>query len=333
MRLICPNCDAQYEVGEGVIPADGRDVQCSNCGHTWFQYPEGYDDRPVEELEDDRALTAQVQNHHPEDALEEDDFETSLRAALDEGHDDDFPDTTENLQDDVNVDDEPWDEVHEPISPPSEEPVEEDTEPAVSAAVATAAAASAATAVRRELPDDIADILRAEAQRESEARSNEPTSKLETQSDLGLDEAQDAGDQRAEKARRRMAQFRMDGEEEAPVSKPAKGSSRRAALPDIEDINSTLRATTDRKRETAAAATDPAQKSRSKRAGFRTGFYLMILVAIVFGVAYVMAPQIIEMVPMLEPYINMWVGFADQMRWALDDLMRMAVQKITELTG
>ena len=75
MRLICPNCDAQYEVGEGVIPADGRDVQCSNCGHTWFQYPEGYDDRPVEELEDDRALTAQVQNHHPEDALEEDDFE------------------------------------------------------------------------------------------------------------------------------------------------------------------------------------------------------------------------------------------------------------------
>ncbi|MGJ5621471.1 zinc-ribbon domain-containing protein, partial [Sulfitobacter sp. MF3-043] len=34
MRLICPNCDAQYEV----MPTDGRDVQCSNCGQTWFQH-------------------------------------------------------------------------------------------------------------------------------------------------------------------------------------------------------------------------------------------------------------------------------------------------------
>lgn len=37
MRLICPNCAAQYEVEDHVIPAAGRDVQCSNCGHTWFQ--------------------------------------------------------------------------------------------------------------------------------------------------------------------------------------------------------------------------------------------------------------------------------------------------------
>ena len=37
MRLICPNCGAQYEVPESVIPETGRDVQCSSCGHTWFQ--------------------------------------------------------------------------------------------------------------------------------------------------------------------------------------------------------------------------------------------------------------------------------------------------------
>ncbi|MEN9012433.1 MAG: zinc-ribbon domain-containing protein, partial [Yoonia sp.] len=37
MRLICPNCGAQYEVADDVIPLDGRDVQCSNCGHTWFE--------------------------------------------------------------------------------------------------------------------------------------------------------------------------------------------------------------------------------------------------------------------------------------------------------
>ena len=37
MRLICPNCSAQYEVPADVIPAEGRDVQCSNCQETWFQ--------------------------------------------------------------------------------------------------------------------------------------------------------------------------------------------------------------------------------------------------------------------------------------------------------
>lgn len=39
MRLTCPNCSAQYEVDEAVIPKAGRDVQCSACGNTWYQYP------------------------------------------------------------------------------------------------------------------------------------------------------------------------------------------------------------------------------------------------------------------------------------------------------
>ena len=37
MRLICPNCDAQYDIADDVIPEGGRDVQCSSCTHTWFQ--------------------------------------------------------------------------------------------------------------------------------------------------------------------------------------------------------------------------------------------------------------------------------------------------------
>lgn len=39
MRLTCPNCGARYEVPDGVIPAAGRDVQCSDCGKTWHQTP------------------------------------------------------------------------------------------------------------------------------------------------------------------------------------------------------------------------------------------------------------------------------------------------------
>ena len=36
MRLICPNCTAEYEIPEDAIPAVGRDLQCSSCGVTWL---------------------------------------------------------------------------------------------------------------------------------------------------------------------------------------------------------------------------------------------------------------------------------------------------------
>lgn len=36
MRLTCPKCDAEYDIPDRVIPLTGRDVQCSNCGKTWF---------------------------------------------------------------------------------------------------------------------------------------------------------------------------------------------------------------------------------------------------------------------------------------------------------
>ncbi|MFT6104058.1 MAG: putative Zn finger-like uncharacterized protein [Paracoccaceae bacterium] len=40
MRLICPECGAQYAVEDGLIPASGRDVQCSNCQANWFEKPD-----------------------------------------------------------------------------------------------------------------------------------------------------------------------------------------------------------------------------------------------------------------------------------------------------
>ena len=41
MRLTCPNCDAVYEVPADAVPPEGRDVQCTNCGHSWYQvHPE-----------------------------------------------------------------------------------------------------------------------------------------------------------------------------------------------------------------------------------------------------------------------------------------------------
>lgn len=36
IRIECPRCRAIYEVGRELIAMDGRDVQCSNCGHEWY---------------------------------------------------------------------------------------------------------------------------------------------------------------------------------------------------------------------------------------------------------------------------------------------------------
>ena len=36
MRLTCPNCGAEYEVSDGMIPAAGRHVQCTACHTRWF---------------------------------------------------------------------------------------------------------------------------------------------------------------------------------------------------------------------------------------------------------------------------------------------------------
>ncbi len=47
MRLVCPNCDAVYEVADTAVPASGREVQCSACAHRWFHRPASGDAAPV----------------------------------------------------------------------------------------------------------------------------------------------------------------------------------------------------------------------------------------------------------------------------------------------
>ncbi len=39
MRIVCPNCNAQYEIDPALLPPEGREVQCSGCGTVWFQKP------------------------------------------------------------------------------------------------------------------------------------------------------------------------------------------------------------------------------------------------------------------------------------------------------
>lgn len=52
MRLTCPNCGAEYEVPEGVIPPGGKHVQCSACHTRWFmQGPTLSEDQILHRLE------------------------------------------------------------------------------------------------------------------------------------------------------------------------------------------------------------------------------------------------------------------------------------------
>lgn len=250
MRLICPNCDAQYEVVDDVIPSEGRDVQCSNCGQTWFQ-------------------------HHPDHAPKDPE---EAKAPAD-------------------------------LAPPDDTPVADEER------------ADAPEPQRRELDPSVADILRQEAELEAQARATEAEA-LESQPDLGLDNAETDADRRAREARARMA--RMRGEDAAPqqVSEAAATAaaigSRRDLLPDIEEINSTLRSTGDRQSAPAAdAAADPAEMTTNK-SGFRRGFTLMILFAVILGAIYVFAPDIARAVPQADPFLSAYVAQVDSARVWLD---------------
>ena len=47
MRVTCPNCASQYDLPDGVVPASGRELRCSECGHVWFHRPQQAGTYPV----------------------------------------------------------------------------------------------------------------------------------------------------------------------------------------------------------------------------------------------------------------------------------------------
>lgn len=259
MRLVCPNCDAEYEVDATVIPENGRDVQCSNCGHAWFQLPP--------EVEAEMAA---------EEALYEAPPAAFVAAA-------------------------------ERVSEPEAEPVR--------------AAAVEPEPVRRSIDESVLAVLREEAEREVEARKVE-TPVVETQPDLGLEAPAEQG-----LVARRLA--RLKGEPEAA----AKPQTRREMLPEIEEINSTLRASTEKRTGEAAAVAETMQPATPKGAGFRNGFSLMLLLAVLLLAAYVMAPELAQQIPALAGPLKTYVALVDQARLALDGLLQAAIGLLHGASG
>ena len=237
MRLICPNCGAQYEVPTEVIPTEGRDVQCSACSNTWFQTR---------------------------------------------------PDHDAGLADDVDR------ASVEPVElPPEPEPAPEPVQ-------------DAPTMMWQELDPEISDVLRQEAEFEAAARAAEQCTPLETQPDLGLEaKPENERECRAREVRKRMARMRGEPEPDE-VAVTAAAGSRRDLLPNIEEINSTLRSSGERRRPAEATDADlpgTTPKVRRKGQGFRRGFFGMMLLAVLAVGAYVFGPKISEMVPAAEPIV------------------------------
>jgi predicted nucleic acid-binding Zn-ribbon protein len=249
-------------VSDGVIPFEGRDVQCSNCGDTWFQA-------------------------HPENEVTAAEADTSDASA--EASDTDAPNSRLPPQDeaaDAFVDDEP------------EAPEGTDTSLPPSA---------------RGMDPSVSDILREEAERESKIRETETG--LESQPDLGLDDSDDEGERRARQARERMA--RIKGEKPSPVAEDPAGS-RKGLLPDIEEINSSLRSG-DKKEATQNVPADPTDlPPRPKKRGFTRGLALVLLIAVLLGFAYKMAPDIARTVPQADPMLSAYVALVDQARLWVD---------------
>jgi len=248
MRLICPNCGAQYEVDTGLIPETGRDVQCSNCGHGWFQHPE--------DLVTDEAADALA-----EEAAEQAEQDNARR--------------------------------------------------------------------RRELDPDVADVLREEAEREAAARKAEAGDGLESQPDLGLDDGDGTSTERTAAARARMDRLR--GLENPPKTSAVEDfASRKKLLPDVDEINSTLRS--DEARGETPVLDDLGPVPRRRR-GFRTGFFLVLLVCIIAVGVYALAPTIARTVPQAEPYLASYVEAVNGLRTQVNGWVETGVARVRDLIG
>jgi predicted Zn finger-like uncharacterized protein len=327
MRLICPSCGAQYEVDADLIPEAGRDVQCSACGHTWFEEPgasaafeEGTEPVAVTEAEpevsEEPATLADVppppvapvrsprRTVTPEIAeilREEAEREKAARLAEAQAG---LERQEELFLDDIAVpvdrrvasapvtgaDDPPESDGQPPQDagpPPGGETPRAEEPEARSEADPVAAAVTAAMAQEAEMPAEVA-VAAAPAALDVPAAAIRPAEPPPVQP--------------------------------APVAAPA----RRDRLPDIEEINSTLRPAGERSHSSADGETEAASGR-----GFRMGFSLVLLIAAALALIYVYAPRIIAAAPATAPVVEPYANAVDSARLWLD----LRLQDLVEALG
>lgn len=398
MRLTCPNCGAQYEVPDDIIPTGGRDVQCSNCGNTWFQvHPDMQAEEPVEDVVEDavaEASTDAASQETPEEEVFEEiePPELSIEAEP-EDNQDFFEDAVEENPDDLDLGGEDWDletednwteagpshsndgsvldegaekhveevtdvapereveaqvevgedpepdDYEESLETTSGQKADHDTEATSEAAAVKDTLAEAEPAPKpRGLDASVKDILREEVEYESRARAAEQPESLETQGDLGLDRGEDrstATNRQADESANRLRRLRGqdDAATAAAVAATVRSSkdTRRDLLPDIEEINSTLRTSGDAPRNPDLGQKTSNGANRAR--GFRLGFALVILLAGAAVFVYSSHDSLSQSYPQAAPYIDSYMASANGVRVWLDDKVAGLFLKLNALTG
>jgi predicted Zn finger-like uncharacterized protein len=263
MRLTCPNCRAQYEVADSAIPARGRDVQCSSCGHAWFERPpEVSDPEPVPAA----APAARVTTPSTDTAAP----------------------------------------APKPVEPKAETPAE----PALS------------PAPKRAIDPAVAEILRAEAAREARERRQEAETGLQSQEEFSFDQAL--------ATRSDAAPVAEDTDTPGAATARRTEVPRRDLLPDIEEINSSLRAKSVLRAGAADAMTEEELEERARRGrGFRLGFSSILLVALFALLLYSYADVIVRTVPALGGPMEAYVEQVNALRLWLDGRMAEGASAIS----
>ena len=197
---------------------------------------------------------------------------------------------------------------------------------------------------RKPLDDGLLSILREEAEREAAQRRAEGSSELETQDELNLEERETSEDaERAAEAaaadlarRRKTAQDFSDlneseedrvadllGEDDEDM-RAIRGRER---LPDIDEINSTLTATSDREGDSVAEFSP--EMARRRRSGFSRGFIFVMAVTAILALLYAFAPDIAAKVPALKSPLTQYVVAVDEGRIWLDDQLQILTHRLS----
>jgi predicted Zn finger-like uncharacterized protein len=250
MRLICPNCGAQYEVPSEAIPPAGRDVQCSACGRTWFEKP------PAAE---------------------------------------------------PSAEPEPWDLVPRVLD--DEEEADDLVETRTALPPPTPAAAPRST-----VTPEVAGILRAEAERETQVRAQEAAARTLPVSDRPVSSPASAPAPQPV----RPEPLRSEPEPLRQTSRPARSPERSL---DIDQINSSLRSANNR-----IGGKAPQVGPARRRGGFASGFWGALLVLAVLAGLYVAGPRIIAAAPQTGVVLNPYIASVNNGRVWLDQQVGAVLQ-------
>ncbi len=294
IEIVCPSCDARYQVPDDSIGPEGRRVTCSACSHKWRAYPEGAP-APAE----DGAWAA------PESAAEPAGAEASDPGPAEPGPAEPGPAEQRPAE-------------QRPAEPHAAEPHAAESGSAESAHTESAHTESAEgeptpaggreeqmDAIRRML-DDLKRSAEDEPPPEPEAeaepatpRSRRPEPAVHRRNELEDDDPDTGGDP----LRSRLARMENDGRS----GKAAKRTTNYDAVK--------LR----KMHEKRARRMQKARERKRGSSGFLTGFTLVAAVAAVMVGLYVLQPQIAASSPQMAPAMNEYVVTVDRYRVALDN--------------